>query len=559
MKKSLYIKATYSIILLAVFASWVFAFDISFNSNLNTFFPSFDENYSELYFNQWSNNFGGLVFLQWIEILNTAEHMALAGDSETFDCHKIINWLYFNPQRWNSVWPLSTSDLTKLRQMDNSYNDISMSWWLYTDCDGKSDDEVYGQITHNLWAAEYKIVAGVAFQWNSYIQDFDDSLKYFVNSGLAEWKLFDSWWGVAEVIKPLWTVSKFSIAMKKNVNLDELIKSDSISISWLLVWERVVASVDNWNIWINNNNAGTSWHVENDDNILIEVRSANDYNAVTSSVLSIGNRSTTFYVFTKPEDYNWKCELSISEKVRIFSIFELLKDMYNDDPIKEETFLYTLKSMLEDRIDTADECWPYDYLLEITESYILNNMWYEDWTYLAPNCKEYHIDYDQDRQAYFSDDFVVKHFFISTGTIEQYIDDHNPWNNDCNHSSSKNDPDQWNRRVAPNGKVYEIKKITLWYTSDDFIYVKSFDTLNSIRKYIDMNNPKISVWDHKIDEDFKIETYIAPNGKKYKIQKVFVREWNDDIIKYMSYKFINVRYFDSLENIKSFIDQNNTA
>jgi hypothetical protein len=103
-----------------------------------------------------------------------------------------------------------------------------------------------------------------------------------------------------------------------------------------------------------------------------------------------------------------------------------------------------------------------------------------------------------------------------------------------------------------------IKRITQGYTSDDFIYAKSFDTIEAIRKYIDMNNPKVATWDHVVDDTFDPVTYIAPNGKEYKIQKVTINENGSDKVKYMSYKFVSVKYFDSLEAIKAYIDKYNS-
>lgn len=55
--------------------------------------------------------------------------------------------------------------------------------------------------------------------------------------------------------------------------------------------------------------------------------------------------------------------------------------------------------------------------------------------------------------------------------------------------------------------------------------------------------------DHDIDTSFTAQNYTAPNGKVYKIYKT--DKW------YMSYKLMRVRYFNTLDSIKSFINQNN--
>jgi len=250
--------------------------------------------------------------------------------------------------------------------------------------------------------------------------------------------------------------------------------------------------------------------------------------------------------------------------MRIYSIFELLKDTYDSDPVKEDTFLYTLKSMLEDRIDLAEESCgdPYQYLLDITDAYLLDAVddekYADEDVYIAPNCKQYHIDYENDRQAYFSEDFRTIQYFVSMDALKTFINKYNPGNSICDTVIDNNTNDR-ERRVAPNGKVYRIKKTASGYSSDDFIYAKTFTNLTDLRKYIDMNNPKLAVRNHVVDDSFDPVTYLAPNSKEYKIQKVTVTTNNTDVSKYMSYKFVTPKYFDSLEAIKAHIDQYNPS
>lgn len=566
MKRKPYAKLLCTLLGTILSIGGVFAFDVEFDSNLDDFFPNFDDVYTELHFNQGGNDFGGLIFWLATVELDSPVNIDMTNDTEDFDCNKQIQALYHNPQRGNSVWPLDDDSLNELQQMDSSYNNITLVGGLYTDCDGKSKEDVYGQISHSLGSADYRIVAGVTFDGNSYEQDFDDSLEYFEADEYAEGKLFDSRWGVASLIQPGGgRLKDFSFPIERNADLDEFVVSEGITIDGLDSGEQVLAWVSKGVLLINEEAVWSTWYVENDDSVSIELKSADEYDAVASSTLIIGSDQATFYVVTKKEWYRGECDLDLSEKMRVYSIFELLKNTYDGDPYKEESFLYTLKSMLEDRIDLNEEdCGPYQYLLDITEAYLLDEPDYDDdddreGLYIAPNCKEYMIDYDNNRQAYYSEDFYIVHYFISMEAIQNYIDEYNPGDHECQHSSDEdaNDLDERDIWVAPNGKVYEIRQATRGYTSDDFIYAKSFDTLEAIRKYIDMNNPKIAVRDHDVDEEFEPEIYIAPNEKEYKIQKVFVREDGEDSTKYMSYKFVHVKYFDSLEAIKSHIDQYN--
>lgn len=48
---------------------------------------------------------------------------------------------------------------------------------------------------------------------------------------------------------------------------------------------------------------------------------------------------------------------------------------------------------------------------------------------------------------------------------------------------------------------------------------KYFDSLQSIKTYIDLRNPAKEIWRHTIDTTFIPLVYAAPNGKEYKIYK----------------------------------------
>lgn len=78
---------------------------------------------------------------------------------------------------------------------------------------------------------------------------------------------------------------------------------------------------------------------------------------------------------------------------------------------------------------------------------------------------------------------------------------------------------------------------------------KKFDTLDALTEYIDKYNPEFQIRDHEIEKDWTPIIYAAPNNKEYKIYKTDQG--------FMSYKFLTVRYFTSLQEIKSFIDKNN--
>ncbi len=542
------------------FGSHSMAIDLDLGNSFDYYFDNLESNYSELYFNQGGNNFEWVIFWQGSHALTNDVTIDLTSGSGSIDCKRQVEWIYYNPQRGNSMWPLDTGSLDHLKNINTSYNDVTVTWGRYTDCSGKNVNDVYGQVINTLGSATYKLVVGVKFPVNSnlYIQQFDNSLQYFESSGSAEGKIFDSRWGVAEIIEHTSGLNNFSMAMINNAELDTFYKSDPVLITGLVESQQVLASITKWSLFINEIMVGTTGYVHNGDQVQIELKSDNSYNSVVSSTLSIQNKQATFYITTQPEWYDASCDLSISEKLRTYSIFQLLIDAYKDNPIKLKSFLYTFKSMLSDKVSQEWACGQYAYLLDVTEAYMMDELGTGDYNdnqgmYTAPNCKVYELKYDDARQAYYSPDFITIHYFISTESLEKFVDKYNPWKGNC--GENYNDPWDWKRRIAPNGKVYVIKKSGSKYTSDDFMYSKIFDTLQAIRKYIDINNPAILVWKHELDNTFDPVVYIAPNKKEYTIQRVFVSAQE----KYMSYKFITPKYFDNLDQIEAFIDKNNPA
>ncbi|MCF7835342.1 DUF4215 domain-containing protein [Candidatus Gracilibacteria bacterium] len=316
-----------------------------------------------------------------------------------------------------------------------------------------------------------------------------------------------------------------------------------------------LASVSKGMLYVNGDPIGESGYVYNGDELNIELYSSKKYDTTVSSTITIGSVATTFYITTMEEGDDNSSSLSTIQKIRIMSIFNLIKDIYSDNPTKEQEFLYTLRSMVEDKLDILDEddeAYPaFEYLLGLIESHLIISG-IDESDHIAPNCKEYEISYDDDEGAYYSPDFKKVQYFSTRETLIRYIDSKNP--GDCRINTygtdyvntNNTDPE---KHIAPNGKVYKIESTSNGYTSSDFTYTKYFDTIEAIRSYINVNNPAITIWDHTIDNSFDAINHIAPNGKVYKVYKTDKG--------YMSYKLIKVRYFSTLESIKSFIDQNN--
>jgi hypothetical protein len=165
-------------------------------------------------------------------------------------------------------------------------------------------------------------------------------------------------------------------------------------------------------------------------------------------------------------------------------------------------------------------------------------------------------------------------YFVDRDSLVRYIDAGNP--GDCHINTywdlvdsydNSTDGTDWQRYIAPNGRLYRIKytqwsttiNVNSWsdstttsdsqYTSSDFSKSKYFDNLDDLHNFIDDNNKPRDVWNHVIDVDFTPFYHIAPNGKVYKIYHTDQG--------YMSYKFTKVRYFDFLADIKNHINKYN--
>jgi len=346
----------------------------------------------------------------------------------------------------------------------------------------------------------------------------------------------------------IWTIPRI-----RNANIQTAYMSDPFTIANFN--DITLATINKWMLYINWQPKWTSWHIQNWDEINIELYSSNEYETTVSSTITIWSISATFYITTITEWQDYNIQLSNLQKIRIISLFNLILELYSNTPAKEEQFLYTFRSMLMDKLDFMDKkdiiYSTFEYLLNLIESR-LSILWINQNKHIAPNCKEYEIKFDEQQKHYYSPNFKNIQHFVNRESIIRYIDSQNPW--DCRINTygtnqidiNNTDP---NKHIAPNWKIYRINMINNFYTSPDFIKTVYFDTIQWLRTYININNPQITIRDHSIDNSFGPINHTAPNWKTYKIYKT--NKW------YMSYRLIKIRYFTTLESIKTFINQNN--
>lgn len=338
---------------------------------------------------------------------------------------------------------------------------------------------------------------------------------------------------------------------KTNANLRTYYDSKEITLEGIKPGLTVRASVDeDWTLYKNGTDKGTGSRVQNGDDLYITVRSSNTYDRTVSSTLTIANRELEFNVTTKEESDDW-CTLSDDDKTTIQEIFDSLVANYSGDENRYDEFLYTLQSMLSDEIDFTNDC-NLQYLEDLINWEIGGNVIVDTGTHIAPNCKEYSVNFDNARMAYTSPTFKVIAYFANRDSLARYIDSKNPW--DCHINTygasswifTNNDP---SKHIASNGKLYTITNDGQWYTSPEFAVTKHFSTISALRTYIDGKNPPQEIRSHQVDTSFTPQTYLAPNGKEYTIYKT--DRW------YMSYKLMKVRYFSTLADIQYFISRNN--
>jgi hypothetical protein len=113
-------------------------------------------------------------------------------------------------------------------------------------------------------------------------------------------------------------------------------------------------------------------------------------------------------------------------------------------------------------------------------------------------------------------------YFVNRETLIRHIDYYNPGDchintyGDSSRSNNRNNP---NEHIAPNGKIYTIQGSDGAYTCAEFLTPKYFNSLDGLTRYVDSQNPAKEIWNHQVDTTFTPITYMAPNGKEYKIYK----------------------------------------
>ncbi|MEI6425959.1 MAG: hypothetical protein WCO66_01260 [Candidatus Absconditabacteria bacterium] len=359
-------------------------------------------------------------------------------------------------------------------------------------------------------------------------------------------EVFSSELGTGQTISTISMVN--TIAPIRHADIKTTYTSEDIHISGLI--GSTLAKISKGTLFINGSGVGTTGYVKNGDILQIKLLSSTGYNTTTSSALFIGGAFGTFSVITK-DNSGIECSLNKTEKLKIAQVFEFMKGGYSSTPVKRTNMLYVLKSMTQDIQDFDYNC-SLQYLMDLTDDEIQNGPTEDQTSHTAPNCKVYPIITDADTASYTSSKFKKKQLFASREALVKFIDSQNP--GDCHVNVYTNETfdyqDTDTTHAAPNGKIYIIKESTdNLFSSPTMSVVKYFDTREGLINQIDKYNPEFPVRDHIVDTTRTPVTYAAANGKEYKIYKT-----NNG---YMSYKLVNIKYFESKDAIIAYIDKNN--
>lgn len=351
-----------------------------------------------------------------------------------------------------------------------------------------------------------------------------------------------------------------TIPRVRNADLNKEYLSDPFTVD-NLPWQ-IIAYISTGILYINGSGNSTSGYINNGDELNIKLRSSTQYDTNVSSIFYVGPKHATFNLTTRSlTGYSPTsgCDLATGQRAAISDIFANIQNTYSGNIQTMFEFLFTMQSMLNDEIALSGNC-ALAYLLDNVNAYIIDNIGQsiDESDHEAPNCKIYQVAYDGSKQGYTSPNFKKKIYFAARGALTRYIDSKNL--GDCYKNTYTDLPtfdNTWgsgDKYIAPNGKIYAIKeKIISWsttgYYSPDFTKIKYFENIDDLYKLIDANNPIQEIRDHTIDITFIPITYITNNNKEYRIYKTDKG--------YMSYKLMTIQYFDTLWEIKNYINQHN--
>ncbi len=173
-----------------------------------------------------------------------------------------------------------------------------------------------------------------------------------------------------------------------------------------------------------------------------------------------------------------------AKKAEVFHIFDLINDIHS---------LNNWKFNALTEHDNYDKILSY---IEDIEDSVDNPVDFQAYNYEARNCKIYRITYLPNQKAYVSPDFKKTEYFVSSKHLERYIETKNPGTCKIIQNFTLNttfDNQGSIRFVAPNGKIYFLKKLGDQRYTEEMANIDYYDSLNMLKSYLRVNNPQISL------------------------------------------------------------------
>jgi len=209
---------------------------------------SISKNFSEVHFGFGGNDFGGWFLRTAVDDVNVEIKW---NGTQNIICRKQLNWYYYNWLRWERIFPIDQKSLELLREQNTNYNDMSIEWWFYTNCEWEPYSR-YGQIKYTINGEVSYLIAWVQFDlsWNNYSNNLKPSFQNFQNN-IPIWFVFDSNYG--QVWFVWWKMdSQCYEYIEQSINDNKSINQIFTNNSWniQIIWhDECVILNGNWNLW----------------------------------------------------------------------------------------------------------------------------------------------------------------------------------------------------------------------------------------------------------------------------------------------------------------------
>lgn len=191
---------------------------------------SFEDRFSLVHFTAPGNNFPWSIFR--LPSISVNQTVKLLAHQKT--CTKQLRWLYFNSQRGKRLRPLDQQTLWLLRNQHSSYDNLELSWGLYTTCDSGSNYGIFWAITYVRRGQTGYVVAGTKLDYtsNKILPSMANSFQYFDNK-IPIGYLYDSDGGIGFV----WGI------LSGHENLIEYLSGGWTINSWFTyLWDTIVSN-----------------------------------------------------------------------------------------------------------------------------------------------------------------------------------------------------------------------------------------------------------------------------------------------------------------------------